>query len=479
MAAGMDPEDKLCRFCLDDDNTEDLISPCRCSGGQKYVHKKCLIQWQRTALVSQPTHPAFYDRDKRHQMCNVCKAEFSCAPPTRQELMASFTGPEIAALIEPRCVIAAHGAFSEELERQLTRMAPMLRQSTGYNHWIRGAFLITSVEEDEGRELVPVETPEMLAILRRKLGDSLTLSQGGRRFKLASSHALQGVRPQDLQEAFGKLSAPCVLCFVSDGPVNCGHDHVSAVNLTRPLLGPPRARASMVQEAVAAVCARYRGAARVELTHFIGGPCDEGELVTCIVLGGGGCGWTVVPELQGAIELAFTRAVRRLEAQGDISGGQTVRLRALRTAAHLNGEIGIALRFAEGSRRWLVRLRDGEGKQLRPENLEGLEGEGGRVLCFWGDARWTRAQLLGEIAKGDWGLCRANVGDLAASPAERWRGTDGRLAFAPVTEMTESYMRSAQAEMQVARARMQMHNDGGATADEEDHERAMSATSTA
>ena len=37
--------------------------------------------------------------DIRHHECNVCKAPFTCPPPTRHELMESFTGAEIAALI--------------------------------------------------------------------------------------------------------------------------------------------------------------------------------------------------------------------------------------------------------------------------------------------------------------------------------------------------------------------------------------------
>jgi len=129
----------------------------------------------------------------------------------------------------------------------------------------------------------------------------------------------------------------------------------------------------------------------------------------------------------------------------------------------------VALRFVETSERWLIRLRNGEGKQLKPANLEPLEGATGRVLAIWGDARWSRAQLLGEIAKGDWGLCRANIGDLTTRPSERWRNTDGRLAFAPITEMTESYMREAHVQMQAARATAQMHNPqpgDGETAEE-------------
>lgn len=455
--------EKMCRYCFEGEDDGELISPCKCSGGQKYVHLKCLRQWQRMVLVTQPTHPAFYDRDLRHHTCNVCKAEFTCAPPTRHELMASFTGPEIAALIGERSIIAAHEAFSSELERQLEGISPFERHQRGYDHWIRGVFLITGVEEDEGRELVPVESSGMLHLYRHRIAPDLSITQQGRRFKLAASHSLEGVAPEDLPQAFAKLAAPCTLCFVSDEQASCGHDRIAAVNLARPL-GTPLRR-EKVDGAVSAACATYRGAARVQLEHYCGGPCDEGDLVCCIVLGGGGCGWTVVKDLQEAIQLAHSRAVRRCEAQGAICGGQTVRLTGLQSAPELNGEIGVALRFAEASGRWLVRLRNGEGKQLKPANLEGLDGAGGRVLCFWGDARWSRAQLLGEIARGDWGLCRANVGDLTTAPQERWRNTAGRLAFAPITEMSEAYMRQAQREMDVARVTVQMHTQEAADAE--------------
>merc|ERR1719203_1413539 len=405
-------------------------------------------------LVSQPTHPAFYDRDLRHLICNVCRSEFTCPPPTRHELMASFTGPEIAALIDAGCVIAAHEAFSTELERQLEGMHPLERRPRGYQHWIRGSFLITSVEEDRGQEVLTFDNDRLLRLHLQSLDPDLGLTSQCRRFRLVPSHSLAGVAPEDMKDAVGNLRAPCVLCFAAD-EANCGHDHVTAVNLTRCLDRPPRP--GTVEAAVSRACARYRSAARVELSHFIGGPCEEGSLVCCIVLGGGGCGWTLKKDLQQAIELAHSYAVKRCEAQGDIGGGQTVSLKGLQACPELNGEIGIVLRFAEASGRWLVRLRNGDGKKLKPANLEGLEGKGGRVFCFWGDARWSRTQLLGEIARGDWGLCRANVGDLAAQPSERWQYTKGRLAVAPITDMSESYMREAQRQMNINRAQVQMH----------------------
>lgn len=38
-------ESKTCRYCLEEDNIENMASPCKCKGGIQYVHKSCLIQW--------------------------------------------------------------------------------------------------------------------------------------------------------------------------------------------------------------------------------------------------------------------------------------------------------------------------------------------------------------------------------------------------------------------------------------------------
>ncbi|CAD7928808.1 unnamed protein product [Amoebophrya sp. A120] len=116
-------QERLCRYCFEDDQNGErpLISPCDCAGGQKYVHLDCLRRWQRAVLVTQPTHPSLYDRDVRHHTCNVCKARFTCPPPTRHELMQSFTGGEIAALIQENSIIASHESYNLRLRQQMER----------------------------------------------------------------------------------------------------------------------------------------------------------------------------------------------------------------------------------------------------------------------------------------------------------------------------------------------------------------------
>ena len=34
-----------CRICLSETEQRDMISPCACSGTNKYVHRKCLNEW--------------------------------------------------------------------------------------------------------------------------------------------------------------------------------------------------------------------------------------------------------------------------------------------------------------------------------------------------------------------------------------------------------------------------------------------------
>lgn len=458
MEADGDGEEDMCRYCFEGTEVGELISPCNCMGGQKYVHLACLRRWQRMVLVSQPTHPAFYDRDVRHHKCNVCQAEFTCPPPTRHELMESFTGPELGALIDAGCIIASEETVSAEMERELEPLPPVARERSSSRHWIHGVYLITGVDEDDGKIAVPISDPMTLSSIRARLGSELKITVRGREYRLAPGGSLENVRQEDLREAFSSLRTPATICLASVEPPNCGDDHIAAVNLTRPIEAP---KPLEVRSHIDCVCSKYPGARAVQVTHYNGGPCDADEIVSCVVPGGGGRGWTVVKTLKDAVQLAHSRAVKRWEAQGDVAGGQTVRLAGLQSAPQLNGEVGLALRFVEDSGRWLVRLPNGEGKQLKPANLEALEGGGGRVLAFWGDARWSRTQLLGEIARGHWGLCRASVSELTAPPPQRWPQMRGRLAFAPVTEMTESFLQEGQRQMVQYRAAREAAGEGG------------------
>ena len=438
---------KWCRYCLDgpdadDEDGEMLKDICACAGGQRYVHRRCLRRWQRMVLVSQPTHP----RSTRTTFAitsATCVPPSSTFPPTRHELMASFTGAEIARSSPRGC----HRSHPDSTPSSRPRYAhgPPAAPVCGYRHWIGGAYLITGVVPDDGVETPPSEpTPPSTPFVR---GSDATARTSRPRSARARAHRRrrgfpEGVAPERMEDALRQLRAPATLVLSSGTTPDCGEDHVSAVNLTRPLRSttpktktphlalplettttdddasyPPTGWAvearRVVRAAMEAACAKYAGARGVEVSHFRGGPCESDALVSCVVPAGASRvdgGDDEGAGLREAIELAHGRAARRHgDAQGDVSGGQTARLRGLQARPELNGEIGLALRFERiGTMALATEKRRRQTRQARQRRADGRRGR--EVLAFWGDARWSRAQLLGEIARGHWGLCRGSVG---------------------------------------------------------------------
>jgi len=108
--------------------------------------------------VTEPTHPAYHVNREKASLCGVCKEFFNTPTPTRLELVTSFVGAKIAEMIDVGFVLGSHPAASENLELDLEDLPPLARRVSGYEHWIKAAFLITGVEtdkvHDEDREVV-------------------------------------------------------------------------------------------------------------------------------------------------------------------------------------------------------------------------------------------------------------------------------------------------------------------------------------
>lgn len=68
--AAADESPKSCRICFSGDDEDTLISPCRCTGTQKFVHEGCLRQWQKAARGTAGA-----------SVCGVCRSPFTLAPP--------------------------------------------------------------------------------------------------------------------------------------------------------------------------------------------------------------------------------------------------------------------------------------------------------------------------------------------------------------------------------------------------------------
>jgi putative AlgH/UPF0301 family transcriptional regulator len=65
-----------CRICLEVEEEKGMISPCKCSGTQKFVHEECLRKWQRTIVDNAMKFPEMYEFREANR-CNVCKSPYS------------------------------------------------------------------------------------------------------------------------------------------------------------------------------------------------------------------------------------------------------------------------------------------------------------------------------------------------------------------------------------------------------------------
>ncbi len=78
-----------CRICFEEsDREDDVISPCKCIGTQKYVHKKCLNMWRYSSIYG-----------LRRWKCSVCNTCYDIPGERRYVLRVSLQRDEIGFLI--------------------------------------------------------------------------------------------------------------------------------------------------------------------------------------------------------------------------------------------------------------------------------------------------------------------------------------------------------------------------------------------
>jgi len=429
--ASAQPEEKNCRYCFEGEDAGELIAPCACSGGQRWVHLSCLRRWQRGILVSQPTHPNFYDDDLRHKICNVCKTEYTCRPPTRLELMESFVGAELAALVpkniaaesmDSTSLIGSSRDFSAEMQRLVQMVPPRLRQCLPETNWINGIFLIVQMIQDTGGCLtLQISDRSDLLEFVSQLSSDWSWHCQGRTFRLRFDGPLQNVATADAatqRQAIISLQTPMVLRLETEGR-DCGEDGVVAVNLTQPLdLFSPANQRKHARFTAAISKALPNGWipwGSVSVTHFNGGPCKPDQADFAIVI-------SATNEYR--IHITLQDSLREAH-----------RLDCLALAEQQESQPAV-------KRRRIV------GKQS-PNCLmhSRVNRQPVRLLVFWGTAGWSRCQLMSEIASGSWGLCKAVVEDVTVKkPQDLFESVFPRLAFAPQSQMSENYNSSRSAE---------------------------------
>ena len=69
-------EPTSCRICSDEDIISNLISPCKCKGSSKYVHRECLDLWRNRDGVN----------SKNFNQCYICNFKYGIEKQNKNEI---------------------------------------------------------------------------------------------------------------------------------------------------------------------------------------------------------------------------------------------------------------------------------------------------------------------------------------------------------------------------------------------------------
>lgn len=371
--------------------------------------------------------------------------------------MQSFTGPELAELIAEGCIISAHPDFSAELERQLREPLVTLPERLSYPHWINSAYLIVKISGRNNRILrLNFDDQDELTRFRTQLlkaGDGpgdpdLRICLDGRWYELgvgASMHT-SGSSAAARRRALAQLVAPASIalkCCDGDG-TDGSEDSIVAVNLARAVpSGSFQRSCKAAAKAAAAHVAKTKGGSsvKVPMVHLLGGPCDPEDVSACIVFGNQNEGLTVCTSIEEALAIAQAQPDPAVE-QGEVAGEQNGSSDQKQDISNIkpSGQTGTSSKRFSQAGQWIARIKH----SLRQTFSSGDNSQMPPVLIFWGHASWSRVQLLGEIARGSWGLCRGAAGDATVAvkhPLDFYNDLQKRVAYAPLSAMTDSYIR--------------------------------------
>ena len=152
--------------------------------------------------------------------------------------------------------------------------------------------------------------------------------------------------------------------------------------------------------------------------HYIGGPCAQRSCIALCPL------HATHPD-----EIAAKSGIHILGTQGGTWVGGTpkaVAAASLADCERRRGEAPVPMScpdedgLNEMTAAALVKLATarqiavGEDPEDKDSLIVAIRAAGPRpvIHVFWGDARWSRTQLLGELARGGWGMCRAAITDI-------------------------------------------------------------------
>jgi len=180
---------------------------------------------------------------------------------------------------------------------------------------------------------------------------------------------------------------------------------------------------------------------RAQVAHFVGGPCEEEQVAACFILTD--TRYMVFQDKECLeVGVRVADALGRGEEAPEVMSKVSVWTRT--SSVEMNGgassEGGGSMVDEEPAAKRQKQLSAGEGGEGSGEPKAAPADGTVHLWVLWGYAGWSRCQLMGEIARGSWGLCRAVPEDvLQRGPADLHKQVYSRLIFAPKNEMSESY----------------------------------------
>eukprot|EP00429_Kryptoperidinium_foliaceum_P041728 CAMPEP_0176101984 /NCGR_PEP_ID=MMETSP0120_2-20121206/51152_1 /TAXON_ID=160619 /ORGANISM="Kryptoperidinium foliaceum, Strain CCMP 1326" /LENGTH=291 /DNA_ID=CAMNT_0017436037 /DNA_START=1 /DNA_END=873 /DNA_ORIENTATION=+ len=245
-ASAEDAERSLCRYCFEPgEDGKDLVAPCACVGGQRWVHTACLRHWQRSVLASQPTRMANEGDDARATRCSVCLQPFSLSPPSRFQVLVDAVGPAIADLLRPGSLLLTSPMAALGLEAAVRSRRRTIQD---FVHWCNAAYLLHDVGPWRTFLAVPDEGSRVAASML--VDDDGRIVLNGRRFRLLGSpddmgSPIWGQAPgldlaadhvgQALADLEGALLPARLRLEAVDRDEHGSEDTILGVNLSRPI----------------------------------------------------------------------------------------------------------------------------------------------------------------------------------------------------------------------------------------------------
>jgi len=144
--------DKICRYCLSAEG--EFIAPCNCMGSQKWVHRECLMKWQRACQIRKSTHPWYREQTNPEKICSICVTKFDVDPPNYEDLVRGVTGNQVISQIREGFMIVATMESSERSEAILSANPDFEPLRNHLSPWVRGVYLIIDISPEMRGEVV-------------------------------------------------------------------------------------------------------------------------------------------------------------------------------------------------------------------------------------------------------------------------------------------------------------------------------------